>query len=59
VLTDLVALVRHALMPAMTLVPYRDELRERYPRALAKSCERDLCEVHAESLARLVSRRPY
>ncbi len=30
VLTDLVALVRHALMPAMTLVPYRDELRERY-----------------------------
>ena len=24
------ALVRHALMPAMTLVPYRDELRERY-----------------------------
>jgi type I restriction enzyme R subunit len=30
VLTDLVALVRHALMPAMTLVPYREELRERY-----------------------------
>jgi type I restriction enzyme R subunit len=30
VLTDLVALVRHALIPAMTLVPYRDELRERY-----------------------------
>lgn len=30
VLTDLVALVRHALMPAMTLAPYREELRERY-----------------------------
>jgi type I restriction enzyme R subunit len=30
VLTDLVALVRHALIPAMTLVPYREELRERY-----------------------------
>jgi type I restriction enzyme R subunit len=30
VLTDLVALVRHALVPAMTLVPYREELRERY-----------------------------
>jgi type I restriction enzyme R subunit len=30
VLTDLVGLVRHALIPAMTLVPYREELRERY-----------------------------
>ncbi|MBI4293447.1 MAG: restriction endonuclease subunit R, partial [Betaproteobacteria bacterium] len=30
VLTDLVALVRHALIPAMTLVPYREEMRERY-----------------------------
>jgi type I restriction enzyme R subunit len=30
VLTDLVTLVRHALLPAMTLVPYREELRERY-----------------------------
>lgn len=30
VLTDLVALVRHALMPPMTLVPYREESRERY-----------------------------
>jgi type I restriction enzyme R subunit len=29
-LTDLVNLVRHALMPAFTLVPYRNELRERY-----------------------------
>ncbi len=29
-LADLVNLVRHALIPAMTLVPYRDELRERY-----------------------------
>jgi type I restriction enzyme R subunit len=29
-LTDLVNLVRHALMPAFTLVPYREELRERY-----------------------------
>jgi type I restriction enzyme R subunit len=30
VLTDLVNLVRHALIPALTLVPYRQELRERY-----------------------------
>src|SRR4029077_19946172 len=30
VLTDLVTLVRHALIPNLTLVPYRDELRERY-----------------------------
>lgn len=30
VLTDLVALVRHALIPASTLVPYREELSERY-----------------------------
>ena len=29
-LTDLVNLVRHALIPALTLVPYREELRERY-----------------------------
>ena len=29
-LADLVSLVRHALMPTMTLAPYRDELRERY-----------------------------
>jgi type I restriction enzyme, R subunit len=29
-LTDLVNLVRHALIPAFTLVPYREELRERY-----------------------------
>lgn len=29
-LTDLVNLVRHALMPAQSLVPYREELRERY-----------------------------
>jgi len=29
-LADLVNLVRHALIPAMKLVPYRDELRERY-----------------------------
>jgi type I restriction enzyme, R subunit len=29
-LADLVNLVRHALIPTMTLVPYRDELRERY-----------------------------
>ena len=29
-LADLVNLVRHALIPAFTLVPYRDELRERY-----------------------------
>jgi type I restriction enzyme R subunit len=30
VLTDLVTLVRHALMPTFTLVPYREELRARY-----------------------------
>ena len=29
-LADLVNLVRHALVPALTLVPYRDELRSRY-----------------------------
>ena len=29
-LADLVNLVRHALAPTMNLVPYRDELRERY-----------------------------
>jgi type I restriction enzyme, R subunit len=30
VLTDLVTLVRHALVPAFSLVPYREALRERY-----------------------------
>jgi type I restriction enzyme, R subunit len=30
VLTDLVALVRHALIPTLTLIPYREELRARY-----------------------------
>jgi type I restriction enzyme, R subunit len=34
VLTDLVNLVRHALIPAFTLVPYRDELRARYQKWL-------------------------
>jgi type I restriction enzyme R subunit len=34
VLTDLVNLVRHALMPAMTLVPYREDLRDRYQKWL-------------------------
>jgi type I restriction enzyme R subunit len=34
VLTDLVNLVRHALIPTLTLVPYRDELRERYQKWL-------------------------
>ncbi|MBI3427065.1 MAG: DEAD/DEAH box helicase family protein [Acidobacteria bacterium] len=29
-LADLVSLVRHALIPTLTLVPYADELRERY-----------------------------
>lgn len=29
-LADLVNLVRHALIPTLTLVPYRDELWERY-----------------------------
>jgi type I restriction enzyme R subunit len=29
-LADLVSLVRHALFPTFTLVPYRDELRQRY-----------------------------
>ena len=36
VLTDLVSLVRHALIPAFSLVPYRDELRERYGAWLAE-----------------------
>jgi type I restriction enzyme R subunit len=35
VLTDLVHLVRHALLPSFTLVPYRDELRQRYRQWLA------------------------
>jgi hypothetical protein len=35
VLTDLVNLVRHALIPTFTLVPYRDELRERYQKWLS------------------------
>lgn len=40
VLTDLVNLVRHALIPTFTLVPYRDELRERYQKWL-KECNAD------------------
>jgi type I restriction enzyme, R subunit len=40
VLTDLVALVRHALMPAMTLVPYREELHERYAKWLEEQDNR-------------------
>ena len=35
VLTHLVSLVRHALMPNLSLVPYRQQLRERYRRWLA------------------------
>jgi type I restriction enzyme R subunit len=35
-LADLVNLVRHALIPAFTLVPYRDELRARYETWLAE-----------------------
>ena len=34
-LTDLVHLVRHALLPSFSLVPYRDQLRERYRQWLA------------------------
>lgn len=34
-LADLVNLVRHALIPGFTLVPYKDELRERYQAWLA------------------------
>jgi type I restriction enzyme R subunit len=34
VLTDLVNLVRHALIPAFTLVPYREELHDRYQKWL-------------------------
>src|SRR5581483_3552655 len=30
ILTDLVSLVRHALHPTFALVPYREELRDRY-----------------------------
>ncbi len=36
VLTDLVSLVRHALTPTFTLMPYREELRERYQSWLAE-----------------------
>ena len=35
VLTNLVSLVRHALMPTLSLVPYRRQLRERYRQWLA------------------------
>jgi type I restriction enzyme, R subunit len=35
-LADLVNLVRHALIPTFALVPYRDELRERYQAWLAE-----------------------
>jgi type I restriction enzyme, R subunit len=35
-LADLVNLVRHALIPTFTLVPYRDELRTRYQAWLAE-----------------------
>jgi type I restriction enzyme R subunit len=37
VLTDVVNLVRHALIPSSTLVPYRDALRERYQQWLKKN----------------------
>lgn len=39
-LADLVNLVRHALIPAFTLVPYRDELRDRYQSWL-RECDAD------------------
>ena len=39
-LADLVNLVRHALIPTFTLVPYRDEVRERY-RAWLLECGAD------------------
>jgi type I restriction enzyme R subunit len=35
VLTDLIALVRHALIPSGALVPYREEVRDRYVQWLA------------------------
>jgi type I restriction enzyme R subunit len=35
-----VNLVRHALIPTFTLVPYRDQLRERYQKWL-KDCDAD------------------
>ena len=35
-LTDLVSLVRHALMPSSALVPYPEELLERYSRWFAE-----------------------
>jgi len=35
-LADLVALVRHALLPEFTLVPYADEVRARYEAWLAE-----------------------
>jgi type I restriction enzyme R subunit len=39
-LTDLVTLVRHALIPALALVPYREELNRRY-QAWLKECNAD------------------
>jgi type I restriction enzyme R subunit len=45
-LADLVNLVRHALIPAFTLVPYREELRERYE-AWLKEQERERGAEHA------------
>jgi len=54
VLTDLVALVRHALMPVMKLVPYRDELRDRYQKWLKdRDAERAFSEEQHEWLDRM------
>lgn len=54
VLTDLVSLVRHALVPAFTLVPYQEELRERYQAWLkARDADRAFTPEQREWLDRM------
>jgi type I restriction enzyme R subunit len=54
VLTDLVSLVRHALVPAFTLVPYQEELRERYQAWLkARDADRAFAPEQREWLDRM------
>jgi len=53
VLTDLVNLVRHAMIPAFTLVPYREELRERYQKWLKDCAENAFTPEQREWLDRM------
>jgi type I restriction enzyme R subunit len=53
-LADLVSLVRHALIPALTLVPYREELRVRYESwVAARETEQDITTEQREWLDRM------